>query len=62
MIITQSCQQLNFTEGLSAIMLGLLVSEAKAETQHIGTEGLLLAMIDKLLMRISYNRNGNAGC
>ena len=41
MIITQSCQQFGFTEGLSAIMVGLLVSEAKAETQHIGTEGLL---------------------
>ena len=46
MIITQSCQQFGLTEGLSAIMVGLLVSEAKAETQHIGTEGLLLAMID----------------
>ena len=42
----QSCQQFGFTEGLSLIMAGLLVSEAKAEAQHMGTKGLYLATLD----------------
>ena len=44
--LDQSSQQFGFTEGLSPIMAGLLVSEAKAEAQHIGTEGLYLATLD----------------
>ena len=42
----QSCQQFGFTEGLSPIMAGPLVSEAKAEAQHMGTKGLYLATLD----------------
>ena len=40
---TQSSQQFGFTTGLSPIMAGLLVSEAKSEIQCQGREGLFLA-------------------
>ena len=43
---TQSSQQFGFTTGLSPIMAGLLVSEAKAEVQLSGSEGLFLATLD----------------
>ena len=44
--LDQLSQQFGFTEGLSPFMAGLLVSEAKAEAQHMGTEGLYLATLD----------------
>ena len=43
---SQSTQQFGFTSGLSPIMAGLLVSEAKAEMQLLGKEGLFLATLD----------------
>ena len=43
---TQSSQQFGFTTVQSPIMAGLLVSEAKAEVQLSGSEGLFLATLD----------------
>ena len=44
--LNQSSQKFEFTQGLSPIMAGLLVSEAKAEVQQLGSEGLFLVTLD----------------